>query len=66
MLQKMIDISTQPAMIRTFVFGKYKGEAVDQIAVRDKGYLEWLYNAKKQKPDGEEDWLFTLEKLLGK
>jgi exodeoxyribonuclease X len=66
MLEKMIEISTKPVMVRTFLFGKHKGEPVDQIAVRDKGYLEWLYKAKKENPDGEEDWLYTLEHYLGK
>lgn len=66
MLQKMVDVSTKPMMVRKFAFGKYKGEPVDQIAVRDKGYLEWLYKAKKENPDGEEDWIYTLEHYLGK
>jgi exodeoxyribonuclease X len=66
MIEKMIDISTKPVMVRAFMFGKHKGEPVDQIAVRDRGYLEWLYNAKKENPDGEEDWLYTLEHYLGK
>ena len=63
-LEKMMEISSQPVLVRVFSFGKYKGEPVDQIAVRDRGYLEWLYNAKKQNPNGEEDWLFTLEHYL--
>ena len=65
MFQKMIEISSQPVLVRTFMFGKYRGEAIDQIAVRDRGYHEWLYNAKKQNPEGEEDWLYTLEHYLG-
>jgi len=64
MIEKMIEISTLPALIKNFVFGKYRGETIEDIAIRDKGYLEWLYNAKQQKPEGEEDWLYTLEYYL--
>ena len=64
MLKKMIEISTLPTLIKSFAFGKYRGESVDNIAIRDKGYLEWLLTQKKLKPEGEQDWIYTLEYYL--
>jgi uncharacterized protein (DUF3820 family) len=28
----------------TLPFGKYKGETVEEILYRDRGYIEWLAN----------------------
>jgi len=65
-LTRMIEISSQPSLINVFNFGKYNGKTVEQVASIDKGYLEWLLEAKTQKPEGEEDWIFTLKKHLNK
>ena len=63
-IEKMIEISTNPLMMKRFTFGKYNGELIEDIAKKDKGYLEWLLKAKRENPDGEEDWIFTLESYL--
>lgn len=61
---EMIRISSEPSLIRRFSFGKYKGELIEGIAAKDRGYLEWLYRQKKESEADETDWLFTLEKFL--
>lgn len=66
LVEEMIEISKRPRMIRVFTFGKYKGEKVEVIAMKDAGYLEWLLAQKKQNPAGETDWIFTLEIHLKK
>ena len=66
-LEKMIEISSQPVLIRRFGFGKYIGELVEDILKRDREYLEWLFKQKKRQAaegDFDEDWIFTLEKYL--
>lgn len=63
-LQRMIDISNQPLFIQTFNFGKHKGRLVEEVARTDRGYLEWLYQQKVQAGDAEDDWMFTLRKVL--
>jgi exodeoxyribonuclease X len=63
-IAEMIRISNEPSLIRRFSFGKYKGELIEDIAARDRGYLEWLYRQKKESEADETDWLFTLEKFL--
>lgn len=64
---KMIEISRQPVLIKKFVFGKYKGDLVEEVVKKDKGYLEWLLKQKETQAsegDIDEDWLFTLKKYL--
>ena len=63
-IKRMIEISAQPSLIRKFVFGKYNGRKVAEIALEDKGYLEWLLKIKKEEED--EDWIYTLEYFLKK
>ncbi len=65
-LQAMIEISAQPMIFTTFRFGKYNGKRIEDVAKKDKGYLEWLLGQKKQKPAGEEEWIYTLEHYLSR
>lgn len=65
-LEEMIRVSSLPSLMHTINFGKHAGKKIEDVAHEDRGYLEWLYNQKKQNPDDEEDWLYTLEKVLGK
>lgn len=65
-LEKMKDITKEPAFIREFSFGKHKGMRVEEVAKVDPGYLSWLLNEKLKNPIGEEDWIFTLQKYLEK
>jgi DNA polymerase III epsilon subunit-like protein len=64
-IKEMIRISSQPSIIRIIRFGKYIGQKVLDIAVSDRGYLEWLLKQKKENPKEEEDWIYTLENALG-
>ncbi len=64
--ERMLEISSRPALIRRFNFGKHRGELLTDIVVKDRGYLKWLQNEKAQNPEGEEDWLYTLDLLLRK
>jgi len=63
-VKRMLEISAQPSLIRKFVFGKYNGRKLAEIALEDKGYLEWLLKIKKEEED--EDWIYTLEYFLKK
>lgn len=66
LILEMIEISKRPRLIKVFSFGKYKGEKVADVAKKDPGYLEWLYEQKKQNPATEGDWLHTIETCLKK
>lgn len=63
-LQKLIELSTQPAFIGKFAFGKYVGQMVEDVAQQDPQYLKWLYNQKLDSDQDETDWLFTLRQVL--
>ena len=63
-IKRMLEISAQPSIIRKFVFGKYNGRKLAEIAMEDRGYLEWLLQIKKEEED--EDWIYTLEHFLKK
>jgi DNA polymerase III epsilon subunit-like protein len=65
-LEKMIEISSHPSIMRTFNFGKHVGVKVEDVAKTDRGYLEWLLAQKKQSGTMEEDWIYTLEYFLNK
>lgn len=65
-LDRMIEISSHPSIMRSFTFGKYIGKTVEEVAQIDRGYLEWMLNEKRKNPSSEEDWIYTLEYYLNK
>ncbi len=65
-LAEMLEVSAQPSLMHTFNFGKHTGKKIADVAKEDRGYLEWLLKQKKESESDEEDWIYTLEKALGK
>lgn len=68
-LAKMVEVSTQPVLIRRFTFGKHIGKLVTDVAREDTGYLEWLLRQREQEDNAHDenaDWIFTLRHALGK
>jgi len=67
-LEKMLEISSTPSLMRKFTFGKHIGKDVEEVAQSDKGYLEWLYKQKQQDPavTEDDDWFYTLKHYLDK
>jgi len=63
-LTRMVEISMQPSLLTHIRFGKYNGKTIEEVRKADKGYLEWLLDAKLKKPEGEEDWIYTLNYYL--
>ncbi len=63
-IEKMMEVSKLPFLIRSFNFGKYKGRRVDEIVQLDRGYLSWLLEQKLQGNGDEEDWIYTLKHYL--
>ncbi len=63
--KRMITISFEPFLIKTFTFGKYNGKNIADVAHEDPGYLMWLLKQKEESAsDTEEDWLYTLRYYL--
>ena len=65
-LSEMIEISSRPMLFTTIRFGKHSGKKLKDIARSDPSYLQWLLTQKKQSPDGETDWIYSLEYYLGR
>ncbi len=63
-IDQMIDISSKPCLFKYFNFGKYKNSSVEEVAAKDAAYLRWLLEQKKQNPEEEEDWIYTIETYL--
>lgn len=67
-IDKMLEVSQLPTLIKKLNFGKYRGKNVADIAREDRGYLEWLQRQKiEQREQGnpDEDWEYTLKTYLG-
>jgi DNA polymerase III epsilon subunit-like protein len=65
-IDKMIEISSHPSLLRKFNFGKYVGKKIEEVLVVDRGYLEWLLMQKTTSGQIEEDWIYTLKIHLNK
>lgn len=63
-IDQMIDISSKPVLFKYINFGKYKNSSLDEVVQKDSAYLRWLLDQKKQNPEDEEDWIYTLETYL--
>jgi len=66
-IKKMIDITSEPMLIKRLTFGKHKGELVADVARNDRGWLEWLLREKESAAangDIDEDWIYTLKHYL--
>jgi DNA polymerase-3 subunit epsilon/exodeoxyribonuclease X len=60
-MEKLVDLTKTPVLIKTFRFGKYKGKEIAQVASEDPGYLNWMRTSM----DLDEDLKYTLDKVLG-
>ena len=63
-MEEMIKISSRPSLMNLFMFGKYNGKTVAEVAKIDRGYLDWMLSQKLQNPIEEEDWIYTLKHYL--
>lgn len=64
-VDEMIEISSHPTILKTINFGKYNGQEIRDIAMTDRGYLEWLLKQKEDSDQIDEDWIYTLRHYLG-
>ncbi len=47
-IEKMIELSQQPVLLRTMKFGKHTGKTFEEIAQKDASYLRWLLGEKQK------------------
>jgi DNA polymerase-3 subunit epsilon/exodeoxyribonuclease X len=41
-VEKMVDLTNTPILVKTFRFGKHKGKSLEEVAHEDAGYLRWM------------------------
>lgn len=65
-IQKMLEFTQTPALLRSFSFGKYRGKTFVDVSAQDRGYLEWLYGseAAKSVTDQNGELMHTLKYYL--
>ncbi|MBU1658515.1 3'-5' exonuclease [bacterium] len=61
-VEKMLDLTNTPIMIKTFKFGKYKGKTLQEVASSDAGYLRWMMSSMENL---DEDMRYSLHCVLG-
>lgn len=61
-MERLVDLTKTPVMIKTFKFGKYKGRDIKEVAQEDSGYLNWMRTSME---NIDEDLKYTLDKVLG-
>lgn len=60
-VEKMVDLTNTPILIKTFRFGKYKGKALQEVAQSDAGYLRWMLSSMENLDD---DLRYSLNTVL--
>ena len=58
-MDKLVELTKTPVFIKTFKFGKYKGQDIKDVFKKDKGYINWMMNNMEL----DEDLEFTLQKI---
>jgi len=44
-VEKMVDLTNTPILVKTFRFGKHKGKDLEEVAREDAGYLRWMLSS---------------------
>ncbi len=60
-IEKMMEISKKPLLLRIFNYGKHKGKKVAEVVSYDRSYLEWMLEQKLNNEYYDEDWIYTLK-----
>lgn len=60
-MEKLVELTQTPVLIKTFKFGKHKGKDISEVAKEDAGYLNWM----RKNMDLDEDLKYSLDKALG-
>jgi len=57
----MQELSNKKVLMQKFSFGKYVGKYIEEIAMNDRGYLEWMLSSVK---DLDEDLRYSIDYYL--
>lgn len=60
-VEKMVDLTNTPILVKTFRFGKYKGKTLEEVAASDAGYLRWMLSGMENL---DEDMRYSINTVL--
>lgn len=60
-MEKLVDLTKTPVLVKTFRFGKYRGKDIVEVAQEDPSYLNWMRSSMENL---DEDLKYTLDKVL--
>jgi hypothetical protein len=58
----MVDLTNTPILVKTFKFGKYKGQNLADVAKSDAAYLRWMLSGMENL---DEDLRYSINYFLG-
>lgn len=61
-VEKMVDLTLTPILIKSFNFGKYKGKTLAEVAASDAAYLRWMLGGMDNLDD---DMRYSINTALG-
>lgn len=61
-VEKMLDLTNTPILVKTFRFGKHKGKELAEVAREDAGYLRWMLSSMENLDD---DMRYSINFVLG-
>ena len=61
-VEKMVDLTNTPILVKSFRFGKYKGKTLQEVASSDAGYLRWMLTSMENLDD---DMRYSINTALG-
>ena len=60
-VEKMVDLTNTPILVKTFKFGKYKGQNLADVAKSDAAYLRWMLSGMENL---DEDLRYSINHFL--
>lgn len=61
-VEKMVDLTNTPILVKTFRFGKHKGKTLEEVASSDAGYMRWMLSSMDNL---DEDLRYSINIALG-
>ncbi len=61
-VEKMVDLTATPILVKKFRFGKHKGKSLEEVAREDSGYLRWMLSSMENLDD---DMRYSINTALG-
>ena len=61
-VEKMVDLTNTPILVKSFRFGKHKGKTLEEVAVSDAGYMRWMLTSMDNL---DADLRYSINMVLG-